>query len=44
MDNNEFNGLIQSTKRWKASEEAFTSYSNIGDKLINAFNLQSGVK
>jgi hypothetical protein len=44
MDNNEFNGLIQSTKRWKASEEAFTSYSNIGDKLINAFNLQAGVK
>lgn len=44
MDNNEFNGLVQSTKRWKAGEEAFTSYSNIGDKLINAFNLQSGVK
>jgi len=44
MDNNEFNGLVQSTKRWKASEEAFTSYSNIGDKLIAAFNLQGGVK
>jgi hypothetical protein len=44
MDNNEFNSLVQSTKRWKASEEAFTSYSNIGDKLINAFNLQGGVR
>ena len=44
MDNNEFNGLVQSTKRWKASENAFTSYSNIGDKLINAFNLQGGVR
>lgn len=44
MDNNEFNGLVQSTKRWKAGEEAFTSYSNIGDKLIAAFNLQGGVK
>ena len=44
MDNNEFNGLVQSTKRWKASEEAFTSYSNIGDKLIAAFNLQGGVR
>ena len=44
MDNNEFNSLVQSTKRWKASEEAFTSYSNIGDKLIAAFNLQGGVR
>lgn len=44
MDNNEFNGLVQSTKRWKASENAFTSYSNIGDKLIAAFNLQGGVR
>jgi hypothetical protein len=44
MDNNEFNGLVQSTKRWKAGEEAFTSYSNIGDKLIAAFNLQGGVR
>jgi hypothetical protein len=44
MDNNEFKSLVQSTNRWKASEEAFTSYSNIGDKLIAAFNLQGGVK
>ena len=44
MDNNEFNALVQSTKRWKASEQAFTSYSNIGDKLIAAFNLQGGVR
>jgi len=44
MDNNEFKSLVQSTNRWKASEEAFTSYSNIGDKLIQAFNLQGGVR
>jgi len=43
MDNNEFNSLVQSTKRWKASKEAFNSYSDIGDKLISAFNLQGGV-
>ena len=44
MDNNEFKSLVQSTNRWKAGEEAFTSYSNIGDKLVAAFNLQGGVK
>jgi hypothetical protein len=44
MDNNEFKSLVQSTNRWKAGEEAFTSYSNIGDKLIAAFNLQGGVR